>query len=78
MPESAGSLSASHSAIQCFTVLQCDQIALTTGRKVMSKHNTWSSAWLAIHATWSGASRGLMVCITRPLPAMPKYSSKCR
>ena len=31
-----------------------------------------------VKAIWSGARRGLIVCITRPLPAMPKYSSKWR
>ncbi len=51
---------------------------MTIGRKVMSKHNTWSSAWLAIHTTCSGDRRGLMVCTTRPLPETPKYSSKWR
>ena len=30
----------------------------------MSKHSTWSSAWLAIQAICSGSRRGLMVCST--------------
>ncbi len=75
MPLSAGSLSASHSAIQCFTVGHWRQTALMMGRKLRSKAITRSSAWLAIHTTWSGARRGLSVCTTRPLPEMPKYSS---
>ena len=72
MPLSAGNCPGSQSAIQCLTVVHLLQIALTIGRNVMSKHSTWSSAWLAIHAIWSGASRGLMVCTTRPLPLTPK------
>jgi hypothetical protein len=72
MPVSAGRASASHRAIQWRTVVHFDHTARMMGRKVRSKHSTWSSAWFAIHATWSGARRGLIVCSTRPLPDTPK------
>ena len=71
MPLSAGSLSASHSAIHCLTVGHLACTACTSGRKLRSKHSTWSSAWLAIQAIWSGCRRGLMVCSTRPEPLTP-------
>ena len=53
-------------------------LCYTSGRKVMSKHSTWSSAWLAIQTTWSGCRRGLSVCSTRPDPLTPKYNSRWR
>ena len=53
-------------------------LCYTSGRKLRSKHSTWSSAWFMIQAICEGCRRGLMVCSTRPEPLTPKYSSMWR
>jgi hypothetical protein len=49
-----------------------------TGRSDASTNTTRSSAWLAIHAIWSGCNRMFSVCRTAPIHGTPKYSSRCR
>ena len=71
MPVSAGSASASQSATQCFTVGHFAATAFTSGRKLMSKQKTSSSASFTIQTSWSGGRRGLSVWTTRPLPLTP-------
>jgi hypothetical protein len=78
MPVSAGSLSGRTAARTALMPGHLAWMACTSGRKVRSKHSTWSSAWLAIQAICSGCRRGLMVCSTRPEPLTPKYSSRWR
>src|SRR5204863_9139454 len=76
MPQSGASFDLSHSATNCLMPGHFAWIACTIGRKLMSKHSTWSSAWFAIHAICSGCRRGLIVCSTRPDPVTPKDRSK--
>ena len=74
----SGRLARSVMATQCLTVFVRGATAAISGKKVRSKKRIWSSAWSAIHTTWSGCSRGFTVCSTDPMPDTPKYSSMCR
>ena len=55
-------------ATKALMVFTRGAIASISGRKVRSKKRTVSSAWSAIHTTWSGCNLGLSVCSTAPEP----------
>ena len=55
-------------ATKALIVFTRPAIASISGRNVRSKNSTWSSAWSAIHTSWSGCNRGFSVCSTAPEP----------
>ena len=62
----------------CSTVESFGAIFANTGSRTESTKTILSSAWVAIHATWSWCRRMFKVWSTEPMHGMAKYSSAWR